>query len=110
MTEKVKVEKQKPNQTKQKRLQIKHRRNPKTSSWQFDEQELKNDIIREAKALGVPVGTAEVIAEKVAKLVAKWVNQRVTVTVDDINRRVALEIAKYQTDLAYVYQNRGKII
>lgn len=76
----------------------------------FSEEKLKLEILAEAKALKIATSTAELIAEKVVKDVAKWVAKRVTVTADDINRRVALEMAKYNADLAYVYQNRGKII
>ena len=66
--------------------------------------------MREAKALRMPAGAAEVIASKVAEQVSKWAAKRPAVTVDDIYRRIAVEAEKYSADLAYVYQNRGKII
>lgn len=77
---------------------------------QFDTRELEKDILREAKVLHIPIGTAEAIAQKTAKQVEKWIKKRPAVTVSDINQRTAIEIAKYNTDLAYVYQNRDKII
>lgn len=80
------------------------------AKFEFSKDKLKEDILLEAKKLHVDVGTAEAVAEKVATNVAKWVEKRTTVTMDDINRRVGVEIAKYNMDLAYVYQNRGKII
>ncbi len=77
---------------------------------EFKVEDLEAEIISDAKAIHIPIGTAEVIAEKVATETAKWVTQRSVVTSDDINRRVAADIMKYSKDLSYVYQNRGKII
>lgn len=93
----------------QKRIMIK--RKPKVpTTFSFDEEKLKAEILAEAKRLHIAESTAEMMADKVVANVAKWVTKRATVTMDDINRRVALEMAKYNADLAYVYQNRGKII
>ena len=87
------------------------RRKPKTTATvTFSEEKLKAEIIAEAKILKISESTAEIIASKTATEVAKWVSKRAAVTIDDVNRRVALEIAKYNSDLAYVYQNRDKII
>lgn len=87
------------------------RRKPKAiTPVTFSEEKLKTEIIAEAKILKIPESTAEIIATKTATEVAKWVAKRAAVTVDDVNRRVALEVAKYNSDLAYVYQNRDKII
>ena len=77
---------------------------------QFNVKDLEADIMREAKILKVPEGSAKAIAENVVERVEKWIKSRPAVTLSDIDRRVAKEIAKYNTDLAYVYQNRGKII
>ncbi len=80
------------------------------ASFTFDEEKLKVEILAEAKKLHIAESTAEMMTDKVVANVAKWVAKRTTVTMDDINRRVALEMPKYNEDLAYVYQNRGKII
>lgn len=76
----------------------------------FDLAKLEAELLKEAKVVKIPAGTAKTVAKKVAEQVEKWVKKRPAVTLDDINRRVALEAAKYSDDLAYVYQNRGKII
>lgn len=110
MTEKSKSEKQKPNKIKQKRVIFKRKQNLVKTPETFSEQKLRDEILLEAKALNLPVGTAEIIATKVAEKTAKWVMRRAAVTQDDINRRVAMEAKQYNADLAYVYQNRGKII
>ena len=79
---------------------------PKT----FDAAALKCDILRDAKVLGMAESTAEIIADKVVAATTKWTEKRAAVTVEDIHRRVAIEVERYSADLAYVYQNRGKII
>lgn len=79
-------------------------------SIEFSAEALKKELMRETKVLKIPSGIAEVIVEKMVAEVEKWIKQRPAVTVEDIQRRVAREAKKYNTDLAYVYQNRGKII
>lgn len=76
----------------------------------FDETKLIKDIQKEAKSVNVPSDVAEVIAPKIAAAVAKWASKRSAITEADLNRRVTKEAEKYSADLAYVYQNRGKII
>lgn len=71
---------------------------------------LKQEILAEAKVVRLPMGTAEVVAEKVAEQVAKWAGRRSAVTQADLNRQIAKEMLKYSRDLAYVFQNRDKII
>lgn len=114
---------EKSSKEKQKRLRIKRKRGAcqpvaasgikrhnKNQPVTFSEKELREELLREAKALRMPAGAAEVITSKVAEQVSKWVAKRPVVTVDDIYRRIAVEAEKYSADLAYVYQNRGKII
>lgn len=76
----------------------------------FSEESVKTDILSAAKSINIPPGTAEPIAEKTAKEVTKWVMGRKIITDDDLNMRIAKELQKYSRDLAYVYQNRGRII
>lgn len=94
---------------KQKHLKFKHR-TKKSQARTFSQEELKLAIMCEARALSFSLPIAEVIADSTANSVAQWVMKRPAITEDDLNRRVAKEIAKYNDDLAYVYQNRGKII
>lgn len=81
-----------------------------TKRMNFSGKALQEELQREARALKIPSGTADVIASKITEQVEKWVKKRAAVTIDDLHRRVALEAEKYNADLAYVYQNRGKII
>ncbi len=100
---------EKSNTGKQKRFGIKRKKNT-CQPITFSEKELKNELLRDAQALKMPAGEAEVVTTKVAEYVGKWVAQRTVVTTDDIRRHVVAEAEKYSADLAYVYQNRGKII
>lgn len=94
---------------KQKHSIIKRKTKP-VVTYSFDEKQLKTEILLEAKKLHLAESTAEMIVNKVVANVTRWAEKRAAVTLDDVNRRVALEMAKYDADLSYVYQNRGKII
>lgn len=76
----------------------------------FDEEKISKDILREAKAVGISDDVAKVIATKVVAAVTKWASKRPAITEADLHRRIAKEAEKYSANLAYVYQNRGKII
>lgn len=76
----------------------------------FSIEDLKKDILHEAKLLKISETVAQTIAGRVAEKVEKWMEKRAAVTNDDLNRQLAKELQKYNADLAYVYQNRGKII
>ena len=71
---------------------------------------LAEDLRQEAQILGLPPRTTEVIVERVTQSVLKWLEGRSAITEADLNRKLAKEIKKYNSDLAYAYQNRGKII
>lgn len=82
----------------------------KVQTKSFDAEELREALIYDAKVVGIPEGAAETIAVKIIKEVGAWAQKRSAVTTDDLNRKIAQEAEKYNADLAYVYQNRGKII
>lgn len=76
----------------------------------FSVEDLKQDILREAKKLKISETVAQTVADRTIEKVGKWIEKRAAVTNDDLNRQIAKELQKYNADLAYVYQNRGKII
>lgn len=94
---------------KQKRFRSKHKQS-NCQALEFSADELQKELLRELQALRVPSGTARAVADQVVKQVGQWVEKKPAVTMDDIYRKVAAEAEKYNPDLAYVYQNRGKII
>jgi len=71
---------------------------------------LAEQIFRDAKGAGIPVGVAETMASQISKKVADWARKRSTITEADLYRQLAKESKKYSTDLAYVYENHDKII
>lgn len=76
----------------------------------FSESALKEEIMREGRVLRLHPGAVEIIAGAVAKDTAKWVEKRSIITKNDLNTKVGKELEKYNRDLAYIYQNRGKIV
>ena len=76
----------------------------------LDERALKKDLLINAKALGIPSGAAKTFAEKVVKNVGKSLKNKKLITEGDLERALLKELNIYNTDLAYVYENRDKII
>ena len=76
----------------------------------FNDADVRESILHDAKIVGIPNGAAETIANKITEKVHAWVTARPAITNDDLNRRIAIEAKRYSADLSYVYQNRGKII
>ncbi len=76
----------------------------------FNEKKLLIDIKREARAIGIPVGAADIFAGKAMEGIKKKLEKRKTLTKQDLERIVAIELKKYNADLAYVYTIRDKII
>lgn len=90
---------------------MKMRRNKKTSApATFDRMVLAKQIQQEAKAVGLSSQTAEMVVKKIAWKVEEWVEDKTVITENDLNQRIAREAEQYSADLAYVYENRGKII
>ena len=73
-------------------------------------KELIKDLKINMKALGIPIGAAEVFADKIITEVSKAVKGKNIITAEDLNRYIATAAKKYNGDLAYVYKNRGRII
>lgn len=73
-------------------------------------KELLKDLKINMKALGIPVGAAEVFADKILSEVSKSIKGKKIITTEDLNLYIASSAKKYNGDLAYVYKNRGRII
>lgn len=76
----------------------------------FDAAKTKRSIKIDAIGVGVPVGAAEVFAEKATKAMQQKFKTKSVITERDLNLALAKELAKYNADLAYVYKNRDTII
>lgn len=76
----------------------------------FDEKELKKLLKIDARAVGIPSGAAEIFIDKTLAETKKQLKTKKIITDKDLERIVAKELKKYNSDLAYVYKNRDKII
>lgn len=82
----------------------------KETTITFSKKHLVEDIKKEGKILNLHMGSVEVIADKVAEQVEKWLKNRPVITKESLDKKVAKELEKYNSDLAYIYKNRGRII
>ncbi|MBR5621351.1 hypothetical protein IKW75_02630 [Candidatus Saccharibacteria bacterium] len=82
----------------------------KAKAETFSKELVVKDLLRQARALNIPAASAESYINAVAEKVDAWVKARGRVTESDINAIVAKEIKKYNEDLSFIYENRGKII
>lgn len=76
----------------------------------YDETEIIKDLKIDARAVGIPEGAAESFIERTMKDAKKSLKNRSVITEKDLNRVILKELKKYNADLAYVYENRDKII
>lgn len=76
----------------------------------FNKKQVVDAILHEAKILDLQIGAVEDFAKQVAKQVETWAKKRSAITKKDLDLRIAKELKKYHSDLAYVFKNRGKII
>ena len=100
---------------KRKKAQAVRRRDEKSSrasrkKVRFSRKVLISEIMFEARVLNRHLGSAGIIAEKVADEVEKWASEREIVTEDDITKVASKKLQKYDKDLAYIFENRDKIV
>ena len=76
----------------------------------INETKIKKSIKIDAVGLGIPIGAAELFADKALKGATRALKTKKLITDQDLNRALAKELAKYNPDLAYVYKNRDTII
>ena len=75
-----------------------------------DIDNLKKSLQIDAISLGIPSGAAKIFIKKALNDAEKSIKNKSIVTTKDVQRAVHKELKKYNADLAYVYQNRDKII
>ena len=77
---------------------------------EIDQAKITKELKIDAKALGIPIGAAEIFIDKSLKAVAKKLSSKKIITKNDLKRAIVKELKKYNDDLAYVYENRDTII
>lgn len=76
----------------------------------LDEKTLTKNLKIDAKAVGIPSGAAEIFIAKSLQAATKTLQTKKIITNKDLERAITKELKKYNADLAYVYENRDKII
>ena len=76
----------------------------------LDEKAITKELKIHAKAVGIPIGAAEIFIERTIKDAKKSFKSKKIITNKDLERALSRELKKYNADLAYVYKNRDKII
>ena len=76
----------------------------------LDIKALTKSLKIDARAIGIPPGAAEIFIAKSIKDAIKSLKTKKIITDQDLTRAVTKELKKYHADLAYVYENRDKII
>ena len=76
----------------------------------FNETIIKQELRIDAKALGIPEGSAELFIKRAYKTAIKKLSHRTIITEKDLKLAIANELQKYHKDFAYIYKNRDKII
>ena len=76
----------------------------------LSKKKIHDEILREARVLGMHAGTAEIIADKVTEKIITWSKKRAMITESDLNLKLAKEIQKFDEDLAYLFESKDKII
>ena len=80
------------------------------SSYTFDPIALKKSLTRDARALGIPMGSAEAFIERTVNDVVKSLKSEQTPTESGVNRAVIREMKKYSPDFVFYLQHRDQII
>lgn len=76
----------------------------------FNTTSIKRELKIHAKGLGIPSGAAEAFIDRALADATKRLSTKKLITEDDLTRALVRELKKYHADLAYVYENRDKII
>lgn len=76
----------------------------------FDKKKINKELVVDAKGLGIPIGAAEIFIKHALNSAEKSLKNKKIITQDDLTRAVTKELKKYNTELAYVYKNRDKIV
>ena len=71
----------------------------------FDERKLYASIFSACQSVREPEGSAELIADKVAKDVKQWIASKHEVTSNDIRIAAAKHLQSYNPDAAYIYKH-----
>lgn len=76
----------------------------------YSQKALEKQLKIDARALGIPSGSAEIFIKKTLDAVEKTLSSKKIITERDLNSAIIKELQKYHHDFAYFYRNRDKIV
>lgn len=82
----------------------------KRLTYEYTHDGVKESVLRHAKGARLQEGWAEQVAERVANEVDKWIDDKDTVTEDDLRRYISKTLKEICPDIAFAYRNHDKII
>jgi len=82
----------------------------KKITYDYTHEGTRESVLRHARALRLPDGWAEQVAERIAKTTDKWIDDKDIVTEDDLRNFICEELDKISPDIAFAYRNHDKII
>ncbi len=69
----------------------------------YEDRKLYASIFSACQSVREPSGSAELIADKVSKDMALWIEKKYEVTSNDIRHTAAAHLKAYHPDAAYMY-------
>jgi len=69
----------------------------------YDERKLYASIFSACQSVREPMGSAELIADKVVSDIAEWIEKKHEVTSNDIRHTASKHLSAYNPDAGYMY-------
>lgn len=69
----------------------------------YDDRKLYASVFSACQSVREPMGSAELIADRVSKDMAVWIEKKHEVTSNDIRLKAAKHLSVYHPDAAYMY-------
>ncbi len=82
----------------------------KRVTYEYTHDGIRESVLRHAKALRLPEGWGEQVAERVSTATDKWIDDKDVVTEDDLKNFICKELEDISPDIAFAYRNHDKII
>ncbi|MBR0133834.1 hypothetical protein IJM16_01030 [Candidatus Saccharibacteria bacterium] len=82
----------------------------KKITYEYSSKGIEQNVMRYARSQNIPENWAKQIAQRVSKATDAWIEDKDTVTEDDLRKVIYKEIKILDPDLAFAYKNHDKII
>ncbi|HEX6462154.1 MAG TPA: hypothetical protein VFZ58_02660 [Candidatus Saccharimonadales bacterium] len=76
----------------------------------YNEQKLFASIYASCLSVRTPIGSAEMIAQKVCRALTPWLAKKPEITSADIRRKTSEHLAAYHPEAAYIYKNHRMML